>query len=88
MKENKLYTSILSNKVVKQLNKLENQVAQTILEAIFNLEENPRPNGYIKLKWEEYYKIRVGDYRVIYDIQDKILVINVITLGHRKDMYK
>ncbi|WP_354430115.1 type II toxin-antitoxin system RelE/ParE family toxin [Mucilaginibacter sp. UYP27] len=52
------------------------------------LGHNPRPSGYRKLAGREGYRIRAGNYRIIYSIIDDELIINVITLGHRKDVYK
>ena len=49
---------------------------------------DPRPNGCKKLKGRDAYRIRSGNYRIIYDIQDNELIIDVIALGHRKDVYK
>ncbi|MFM9945122.1 MAG: type II toxin-antitoxin system RelE family toxin [Bacteroidia bacterium] len=63
-------------------------MAEPILNAIVNLETNPRPQGYIKLTGRRGYRIRVGNYRIIYDIFDKELVIDVIDLSHRKDIYE
>jgi mRNA interferase RelE/StbE len=51
------------------------------------LEINPRPFGYIKLKGRDAYRIRVGNYRIIYEIEDKILKVTVIDSGNRKDIY-
>ena len=82
------YTVVLSKKAQKQLDKLSDNIAKPIFEAIAGLEENPRPQGYIKLKDRDGYRIRVGNYRIIYDIFDKELIIDVITLGHRKDIYE
>lgn len=56
-------------------------------EAIYHLAENPRPYGYIKLKKRNGYRIRVGDYRIIYDILDAVLLVEVIALGNRKEIY-
>lgn len=63
-------------------------IAEPILSSIGSLSENPRPQGYKKLKGRNGYRIRVGDYRVIYEIFDKILLIDVVDLGHRKDIYE
>ena len=81
------YTIVLSKKAQKQLDKLSDDIAASIFETISGLENNPRPPGYIKLKGREGYRIRVGNYRVIYDIYDTELIVDVITLGHRKDIY-
>ena len=82
------YTAILSKKAQKQLDKIPDNIAEPILVAIAGLEENPRPVGYKKLKGREGYRIRTGNYRIIYDIFDNELIIDVITLGHRKDIYE
>ncbi|OYU84572.1 MAG: type II toxin-antitoxin system mRNA interferase toxin, RelE/StbE family [Flavobacterium sp. BFFFF2] len=82
------YTALLSKKAQKQLDELSDTIAEPIIAAIAKLEENPRPLGYKKLKGREGFRIRAGNYRVIYDIIDKELIVDVITLGHRKDIYE
>ena len=82
------YTAVLSKKAQKKLDKLSDNIAEPILDAIGNLEENPRPQGYKKLKARDGYRIRVGDYRIIYNIFELQLIIDIITLGHRKDVYE
>jgi len=82
------YTAVLSKKAQKQLDKLSDTIAQPIIEAIIELEENPRPSGYKKLKGRDGYRIRTGNYRIIYDIFDTELIVDIITLGHRKDIYE
>jgi mRNA interferase RelE/StbE len=47
-----------------------------------------RPQGYKKLKGRDGYRVRVGNYRIIYDIFDSELIVDIITLGHRKDIYE
>ncbi len=70
------------------MDKLPDPIAEPIIDAIEKLEENPRPHGYIKLQDRKGYRIRVGNYRIIYDIFDTQLIIEIITLGHRKDIYE
>jgi mRNA interferase RelE/StbE len=81
------YTVVITKKAQKQLNKLPNNAATAVLTDIGKLETNPRPPGYIKLKGREGYRIRIGDYRVIYDIHDKELIVDVIALGNRREIY-
>lgn len=81
------YTIVLSRKAKKQLDKLRSPIAKPILEAIEGLGGNPRPAGCIKLTDREGYRIRVGDYRIIYDIYDNTLVVDVIEVGHRREIY-
>jgi mRNA interferase RelE/StbE len=82
------YTVVLSKKALKQLDKLTDTIAEPIFDAIAGLEHNPRPAGYKKLKGRDGYRIRTGNYRVIYDIFDTMLLVDVIDLGHRKDIYE
>jgi mRNA interferase RelE/StbE len=57
------------------------------LSAALSLSENPRPYGYKKLVGRDAYRIRIGDYRIIYEIEDKIITVTVIDVGHRKEIY-
>jgi len=82
------YTIELSKKAQKQLDKLSDSIANPILNAIGELASNPRPLGYKKLKGRDGYRIRVGDYRIIYDIYDNQLIVLIVVLGHRKEIYK
>jgi mRNA interferase RelE/StbE len=68
--------------------KLDKMAVPVIRVAISRLAENPRPQGYIKLKGEEAYRIRVGDYRIIYEINDDKITVIVVAVGHRKYIYK
>ena len=75
----------------KALNKLSKKEQQKIEEKIESLIENPRPDGYKKLqasKNPSLYRIRSEDYRIIYTIKQEVLVILVVEIGHRKDIYK
>ena len=82
------YQVFLSAKAEKELDKLPSQIANQLIDAIESLGENLRPTGYIKLKGRSAYKVRSGNYRIIYEIQDRILLVEVIAIGHRKDIYK
>ena len=82
------YTAVLSKKAQKQLDKLSDNIVKQIFDAILELESNPRPMGYKKLKGRDGYRIRVANYRIIYEILDDVLLVDVIDLGHRKDIYE
>ncbi|MBC1237912.1 type II toxin-antitoxin system RelE/ParE family toxin [Nostoc sp. 2RC] len=74
---------------LKQLKKIPSELQERIQIKIDDLATEPRPNGVKKLKGKENaYRIRVGDYRIIYDIFDDLLVVNVVEVGHRKNIYK
>lgn len=73
----------------KDLERLQPSTAMRVAEAIESLAGDPHPIGSRKLKGFDYrYRIRVGDYRVIYEIRDAILTIFIIRIGHRKDIYR
>lgn len=82
-----MYQVRIERRALKKLAKIPEPHYTQIKAAILALGQHPRPLGYIKLKGRDGYRIRVTDYRIIYEIRDDILFINVIDLGHRKDIY-
>lgn len=73
--------------VFKALKKISASQQIKILRVIKGLSKNPHPKNCLKLAGSSYYRVRCGDYRIIYDIQDQKLVIIVLKVGHRKDIY-
>jgi mRNA interferase RelE/StbE len=73
--------------VVRALRKLDPPVARRLQAAIALLAEDPRPPASRPLRGRPAWRVRVGDYRVIYTIEDDVLLIVVVTLGHRRDVY-
>jgi mRNA interferase RelE/StbE len=59
-----------------------------MLKRIEALGDNPRPMGSEKLSGQERYRVRQGVYRIVYEIQDEALVIIVVKVGHRRDVYR
>lgn len=82
------YQVVLPKSVQKQLDRLPDNVARRVLARLAGLETNPRPADVKKLKGRDAWRIRVGDYRVIYEIHDRILQIIVIAIGHRREIYR
>ena len=74
--------------VKKDFKKIPKLEVAKILDAIDELAKNPRSPKSKKLKGEKLYRLRVGNYRVIYDIQDEKLLVFIVKLGHRSDIYK
>ncbi len=73
----------------KELERLETPVASRILERIFQLGSNPRPSGCRKLEGaSNLWRLRVGDYRVIYSIMDSEFVVDICLVRHRSDAYR
>lgn len=82
-----VYSILFSRNAVKELEKISEPFYTGVKNAIAALSINPRPAGFKKLKGRNSYRIRIGSYRVIYDIIDNELIVDIITLGHRKDVY-
>ena len=83
------YTIELTKTARKQFDHLSIVIQNKIEKKIDDLAQNPRPQGVVKLTHEDnLYRIRSGDYRVIYQIQDKALLILVVKIGHRKEIYR
>lgn len=79
----------IERKALKSLKKIPDPYKTNIIEAIDKLENNPRPDGCTKLKGiDNLWRIRVNSYRIIYQIQDKRLLILIVRIGHRGDIYE
>jgi len=75
--------------VQKQLDALPDDVYERIAVKIQQLAEDPRPDGVVKMKgFDNEYRIRIGDYRIRYEINDKELIILLLHCKHRKDVYR
>lgn len=73
---------------IRALRKVDPNVRPRIEGAIALLAEDPRPPASRPLSGRPGYRVRVGDYRIIYTVQDDVLLIVVVTLGHRRDVYR
>lgn len=84
-----MYTVKFKPSALKELNELSNRDVKKIIEKIAKLENEPRPVNCKKLAGsnENLYRIRIGVYRVIYNIDDGIKIVNIRDVGHRKDIY-
>jgi mRNA interferase RelE/StbE len=82
------YTVELLPAAVRQLRRLPATARTRILQHLAELETNSRPPGVVKLADEELSRIRVGDYRIVYEIHDDRLLVLVVRIGHRKDVYR
>ena len=83
-----VYKLFIEKAVYKQLKNIPERDYQKIMASIAALANNPRPSGCKKLKGRPGYRIREGNYRVIYEINDKILTVTVIEAGNRKEIYE
>lgn len=73
----------------RELRKLDAGIRRRILSGIAELAQDPRPAGCKKLAGESNaWRIRIGDYRVLYDVVDDVLVVTVVRVAHRREVYK
>lgn len=83
------YRVLVSPSAVPQLRKLDPMARRRVQAVIELLASNPRPPGAVKLVGGAgEYRVRSGDYRVVYDVEDDVLVVLVIALGHRRDLHR
>ena len=82
------YTVEFKQSAEKELAKLPKKIQRRIQGVIVTLETNPLPPVAKKLSGRDGYRIRVSDYRIIYTVENEILVVVVISIGHRKDIYR
>ncbi len=83
-----MYTVQISNVAEKDLNKIPDKYYKKIKQVLSGIEIDPRPVGCLKLSILEGYRIRVGQFRVLYEIIDDKKIVNVYRIRHRKDAYK
>ena len=84
------YTLSVKPKVEKYLDGIRDaRLYQRLRDAIGGLASNPRPPGSLRMQGEDgLYRVRVGDFRIIYQIQDAVLVVLVVQIGNRKEIYR
>ena len=82
------YSLVFKNSVAKDLRNIPKKDVKRILNRIDLLLENPRADGCIKLSGQEKYRVRQGVYRIVYEIKDYELIVMVVKVAHRGDVYK
>lgn len=82
------YKLLIKPSAAKELEALPKKDRQRIVTRIRNLSDEPRPAGCEKLSGHDLYRVRQGNYRVLYTVQDADLVVVIITIGHRREVYR
>jgi mRNA interferase RelE/StbE len=83
------YTVQLAPAAKRQLRKLDRSIQERVVRRLEKLEKDSRPPGVEKMEGEEgTYRIRMGEYRIVYEIRDKVLVVLVLKVGHRREIYR
>jgi len=83
------YTVIFKDSARKELYALPDKLLMRVSSALDKLSQNPRPAGVKKMKGknEHLWRIRIGDYRVVYAVKDAIRIVNIRRIGHRREVY-
>ncbi len=74
--------------VLKDLRRIPAEQVGRIMERVAALADDPRPPGAEKLSTRERYRVRQGDYRIVYEIEDRVVTVWVVKIGHRRDVYR
>jgi mRNA interferase RelE/StbE len=82
------YSIFIKKSAARELEGLAKGDLRKVLERIATLGENPRPAGAEKLAGVELWRIRQGDYRIVYSIEDDALTVWVVKVGHRREVYR
>ncbi len=83
------YEIIIKPAAEKNLDKIPRSARRRIADALEELRNGPRPSGVVKLAGaENLWRIRIGDYRVVYEIDDARAIVSVLRVAHRKDVYR
>ncbi len=83
------YSVVVARRAIRSIARLPRKDQQRVRAALDLLADEPRPSGCVALAGEEsVYRVRVGDHRILYEVIDASLVIQVIRVGHRRDVYR
>ncbi len=82
------YELVFRKSVARELRGIPTRDLRKILAAIESLAEQPRPTGSEKLSGQERYRLRQGDYRIVYEILGEVQRVVVVKVGHRRDVYR
>ena len=82
------YVVVLKKSAEKELQRFPEKIHDRIVNCLVSLREKPRPFGAKKLHGREAYRVRVGDYRILYEIQDSASRVLIVTVGHRREVYR
>ena len=82
------YRITIRKSAAKELERIPRKDLQRIVRRIQSLSSDPRPYGSQKLSYKEQYRIRQGDYRIVYSVDDKNLLVDIVKIGHRREIYR
>jgi mRNA interferase RelE/StbE len=83
-----VYSVLITRSAEKEIERLPTHVRRLVVRRIEALAGDPRPHGSQKLAGEDKYRVRQGDYRIVYTIEDEIVTVTVVRIAHRSDVYR
>jgi mRNA interferase RelE/StbE len=83
-----VYSVVIKRSAEKEIQRRPAGIRRLVVRRILALADDPRPHGSQKLSGEDKYRIRQGDYRVVYTIEDAIVTVTVVRVAHRSDVYR
>ena len=83
-----MYKIVIEHRAAKEIESLPSEVIKRVVETLRNLQVNPRPFGVKKLFNNVGWRIRVGNYRILYTIDDRLKLVSVYRVKHRRDVYR
>lgn len=81
------YKILIKKSAVNELENIPKKDIKKVIKRIQSLAQNPRPHGSQKLSAQERYRVRQGNYRIVYSVKDKELTVQVVKIGHRREIY-
>jgi len=82
------YSLVVKKSAERELRALPKVDLRRVTDRLRGLAQDPRPPGHEKLSSQEHYRVRQGDYRVVYAIDDDHYVVTIVKLGHRREVYR
>lgn len=82
------YSLLILPRAQRELSSLPQAAYERVKLSIASLHDSPRPHGCVKLRGRDGWRIRVGDYRIVYDVDDEKRLVIVLQIGHRRDIYR
>jgi mRNA interferase RelE/StbE len=82
------YSIVLKDSAERELSRLPSSLHARVIKKLRSLESNPRPSGMKKLQGHQGYRIRVGDYRILFEVDDRERRVYVYSVAHRKEVYR
>ena len=82
------YSLVIKKSAERELRAIPKEDLRRVIDRARGLVDNPRPSGSEKLSGQERYRIRQGDYRIVYAVDDEVRIVEIVKIGHRREVYR